>query len=486
MSFDAAECISLHNTIVARAIAQLPAELQPSVVRNWFTAYNVDVLDPGLPIELTEPLKEFLSGIDIVKPRGQARRIAFTPFLVGISSPEDMVPDLWEMFPGYGQFLKLYTNNGEDPGGLVMYLDEHTVAFLETCEDEPHEIGYGSFEGALRRYLAYIDAGKFVVDTSYELGDYGDGSAIEGWRYQGYLPLEMEATLNIWNQLVDTIASKMPGSLMAESNESMIPLSVLDRYPAIPLFAREFLSRAKAPPFKTIAPKLQVPDEDFIDRVGTQLDQLYEPATDPSQIRIPTANFLLFPWTSSGVPFASRDDEDRWVLNRRLLDNRAGLYTAPDGIMTNGVSMLLPFPIGSNGHVLRADGTKIDKPCHDSLYDHGVCDTNMPAHRTSLEAVLASWGAMIVNGDWKVDANGVAGGEEMWRMADTEEHAELFQVEMLCNPPERDHDEEQGGGEGEESHNDSGDEAVGAEDCEEGDGEQDMPGVRKRKRDDSV
>lgn len=121
-----------------------------------------------------------------------------------------------------------------------MYLDEHAVAFVETSEDEVHELEYGLLENALTRYLNYIDAGKFVVDTSYELGDYGDGSAIQGWRYQGYLSIEMDLTLDFWSQLFDLIASRMPGSPATETNEVLVPLSILDRYPSIPLFAREF------------------------------------------------------------------------------------------------------------------------------------------------------------------------------------------------------------------------------------------------------
>ncbi|KAF2631061.1 hypothetical protein BU25DRAFT_481532 [Macroventuria anomochaeta] len=224
MSFDVARCISLHNTVVSRAIAQLSEDLQLTIIRNWFTAYNVKASNPGLPVQLTVPLKEFLSGIDIVKPRSHGRRVAFTPFL-------DMV--------------RLYRNNGEDPGGLVMYLDEHTVSFLETSEDEPGGVGYGPFEGTLRRHLSYIDAGKFFVDTSPQLGSWGDTMSIQGWRYQGYIPFEMENTLDLWNQVVDSIASRMPGSPTTETDEVLIPLFVLDRYQPIPLFAREFLSRAR-------------------------------------------------------------------------------------------------------------------------------------------------------------------------------------------------------------------------------------------------
>ena len=390
MSFDVVRCNLLHNIIVARAIAQLTEDLQPTVIRNWFAAYNVNASNPGLPIQLTEPLREFLSSIDIVKPRSHGRRVAFTPFLVGVSSPSEMVPDIWEIFPGYGQSVRLYRDNGEDPGGLVMYLDEHTVSFLETSEDEPGEVGYGPFEGALRRYLSYVDAGKFFVETSPELGSWGDTTSIQGWRYRGYTPLEMENTLDLWNQVVDSIAARMPGSPTTEMDQVLIPLSVLDRYPSIPLFAKEFLSRAKESPFKNIAPELQILDEDFVHRVGFQLGQHYPAATDPSQWPHPAAKFLLFPWKTAGVPFASSGDEDRWVRSRRLLDDRAGLYISPDGVMTDTIAMLLPFPVERNGHVLRSDGTKVEKAGHDVLYEHGCCGPFPPAHGTSLEAVLAS------------------------------------------------------------------------------------------------
>ncbi|KAJ4399551.1 hypothetical protein N0V91_009376 [Didymella pomorum] len=244
---------------------------------------------------------------------------------LGISEPSELVPDIWAMFPGYGRFVRLYRNNGEEPGGLVMYLDEHAVAFVETSEDEVHELEYGLLENALIRYLNYIDAGKFVVDTLYELGGYGDGSAIQGWR---------------------------------------------------------------------------------------------------------------------------------------LLDDRAGLYLSPDEIMTNTVSMLLPFPIGANGHVLRSDGKISDKASHDALYHHGVCEPSLPYHGTSLHAVLANWWSMVAADDWAVDENGVAGGDSKWRMADTEQYAEAFKIEAACIPPDVDEDGEQESDEAGKESNDVGDEEL--------------------------
>lgn len=433
MSFDVQTCVDLHNTIIARGIAQLPPNLHPIVIRNWFVAYNVDPTNPGLDFEMTEPLKEFLAGIDIVKRCGQARRLAFTPFLVGISDPSEMKPDLWEIDPDhYGQFIRLYRTNGEDPGGLFMSLNGHGVSFMDTCEVDPHDGEYMSLESALRSYLHYIDAGKFVVDTA-ERGDYGDGCACEGWRYEGYLPIEVEMALDTWDSLVESIASKMPGSPSTETDEVLIPLSVLDQQPSIPLFARAFLSRAKKPPFKMIAPELLVPDEGFVHRVGAQLAKRYGPATESLQLRCPTANFLLFPWTTTGVPFASMDEEDRWVRNRRLLDDRAGLYLSPVEVMTNNVTMLLPFPIGQRRYVLRSDGETNARAEHDVLYQHGVCNWALPYHGgTTLGAVLSTWYDLVQSGTWPVDANGVAGGDGRWRLADTREHAEKFRADWLC------------------------------------------------------
>lgn len=94
--------------------------------------------------------------------------------------------------------------------------------------------------------------------------------------------------------------------------------------------------------------------------------------------------------------------------------------------MINSISMLLPFPIGADGHVLRSDGGISDKVGHDALYHHGVCDPSLPYHGTPLHAVLASWWSMVAADDWAVIENGVAGGELKWSMADTEEHAEAL------------------------------------------------------------
>lgn len=43
-------------------------------------------------------------------------------------------------------------------------------------------------------------------------------------------------------------------------------------------------------------------------------------------------------------------------------------------------------------------------------------------HPRQLFHVLKNWLAMVREGHWKVDADGIVGGIEEWRKADTEEH----------------------------------------------------------------
>jgi hypothetical protein len=396
MSFDVVECISLHNLIDERACAQLPANLQPTVTRNWFRAHSLDASAPDLGFNLTDSLTEFLSGIDVVIPQG-LHHMAFTPFLVGVSSPSEILPEIWEDIFESRQFILLYRNAEYDAGGLVMHLDTHGVTLLDTAEDDPFEAEYVEFEGTLRRYLRYIDAGKFAVDTSYERSGYEDELACQGWRYEGWLGPEMEYTLDVWNLLIDRIAERMPETPATETDEILIPTSVLDLCPSIPLFARAFLSRAKKPPFKVIAPELQVPDVDFVHRVGFQLGQKYKSATDPLELRCPSANFLLFPWETAGVPFASIDDSRCY---------------------------------------------------HASPFSRRTKQPGPPKRRRESRLVrsrrtLSIWPLRSVNYE-----NSVAGGEAKWRLADTEEHAENFWVELLCMPPE-------GGDEGDEEREES-------------------------------
>ena len=442
MLLNVERCIELHNSIVSHARSHLPPHHQPRIQRSWFAAHNLDPSSLDSQIILSDGLKAFLSGIDIVVPEDH-QHLAFSPFLIGIPSPNGLRPDDWEGSEDYDdEFILLYKSTRYDPGGLVMSLTTHQVCYTHDIFDNPRERLWGDLYTVLEIYKRCIDSGKFVVDANHPgFGDQ-EGLVTQGWRFEEWTDGELDLALSRWASLVDAIVGKMPtqadevASQSENDSDGLIPASVLDLYPAIPPFARAFLSRAKKPPFTSIAPQLQVPDVAFIHRVGSQLREKYPEAslTTPQHSIVNCPSFLLFPWRTPGVQFASRDDSDRWQLGNpsRVLDNRAGLYLVPDNLHAHASTLLLPFSVGGNGHVLRGDGTTVERPGQDVLYQHGICNPFVPDHSTPLAAILVNWWEQVENEDWAVDENGVVGGEDLWRLADMEEDAENFMIEWVC------------------------------------------------------
>jgi hypothetical protein len=441
MPFDVQKCIELHNSIVSHACTKLPPEHQPILQRNWFDAHAPDA--SSLDLELDDGIKAFLSGIDIVMPK-EDQYLAFTPFLIGIASPDEMRPDMWEDMEEYDDFVLLYKSPGYDPGGLVYSRTTQQVCFVLDAIDDPRECLWGVLHVVLELYLHLINSGKFFVDAKSP--GFADGLATQYWRVAEWTDEEMTLSLDAWASLVDAITARLPEKRDDADDEPqakkrkvvedkvLIPAEVLTRYPAIPPFARTFLSRAKKPSFTSIAPQLDVPNEEFIHRVGAQLQERYPDAklSTPQHELIRCPPFLLFPWRTSGVQFVSQDERDRWHTGplSRILDDRFGLYITPDIFHAHACSLLLPFQLGRN--VLMCDGATIDRPAQDALYQHGMCNPFLPGHGTPMAAILDNWSEQIENKHWEVDATGVAGESAIWKKADTEAHAEDFQPGWDC------------------------------------------------------
>jgi hypothetical protein len=441
MPFDVQKCIELHNSIVSHACTNLPPERQPILQRNWFEAHSLDASSPDL--ELDDSLEAFLSGIDIVIPK-ENQYLSFTPFLIGIASPGEMQPDGWENMEEYEDFVLLYRGPGYDPGGLVYSQATQQVCFILDPIDDPRECMWGDLHDVLELYLHLIDSEKFFVDAKDPAWD--PGLDTQYWKFAEWTDEEMTLSLNAWASLVDAITTRLPGKRgdaddqpqakkqKVVEDDVLIPIEALKRYPAIPPFARAFLSRAKKPSFTSIAPQLDVPNEEFIHRIGAQLQERYPDAKlstlQHEIIRCP--RFLLFPWRTPGVQFVSQAERNRWHTGHpsRILDNRFGLYITPDVFYAHACSLLLPFQLGRN--VLRGDGTTLDRPAQDALYQHGMCNPFLPGHGTPLAAILDNWLEQIENEHWQVDAIGVTGESALWKQADTEAHSKDFQPGWDC------------------------------------------------------
>jgi hypothetical protein len=310
---------------------------------------------------------------------------------------------------------------------------------------------WGDLHVVLELYLECIEgSGKFVVDAENPgFGD-PDGLVTEGWRIEEWTNKELTQALDIWSSLVDVITARLPGAFdnkqeqpdnkeeasdnelqpkkrRKNEDEVMIPLDILNRYPAIPPFARFFLSQAKKPPFTCIAPQLDIPNEEFIHRVGAELQEEYPDAsiTTPQHEIIYCPRFPLFSWRTP-ISQDVRDGSEHGTVSR------FGLFLEPDVFYAHASTLLLPFQLGGNHKLLRGDGVAVDRPAQDALYQHGICNPFTPSHGTPLAAILVNWWEQIENEWWSVDETGVVGGEELWKRADTEEHAEHFKADWAC------------------------------------------------------
>lgn len=100
--------------------------------------------------------------------------------------------------------------------------------------------------------------------------------------------------------------------------------------------------------------------------------------------------------------------------------------------------LCLPFEIGENGFARRTDDSLVgeDQEDHsmarprgkkDELYMPGYCHF-IPWHGPQLGNVLELWSNLVGLGEWEVDEEGVLGGIEKFREADTDEHSHKYQI----------------------------------------------------------
>jgi hypothetical protein len=166
-------------------------------------------------------------------------------------------------------------------------------------------------------YLLSIESGKFVVDVKHPGFGYGDGLITQSWRVAEWTGKGLGQTLNVWENPVGAITVRLaesagvfyrsgdngdeetqPKKKKKVEEDGVIHADVLIKYPVIPPFARQFLSRAKRPRFASIAPQLDVSDETFIHRVGAELQARYpDPSlTTPQHELVDCPPFLWLPW----------------------------------------------------------------------------------------------------------------------------------------------------------------------------------------------
>jgi hypothetical protein len=313
----------------------------------------------------------------------------------------------------------------------VMFMSTDDRGYVETDEGahlwDPLEIVLSNWIFTLRK--GKITAGPEGVKLENER--YGP------WMYHSYSYQQVEDTVAAFNRLVVTIESRIPAARRRwPTSTPVLSHKILDEASVPnPSFARSFLASIRLPSFKFIGPGLQVLSPETF--VANQCFTIIHDEDDP--LAIPPV--LLF----RAVETVRLDLDEK--LEQRNLFGR--IYTSallgkaiPAGVYTDAISrgqpdtaeegfrLVLPYAIGENGFARQSDGSLIGDDKWKDLYQHGGKPFGGDWSRAQrLERLFDNWMQMVENGQWEVDDDGVVGGIEKFKEADTEAHWKDYWIE---------------------------------------------------------
>jgi hypothetical protein len=320
-----------------------------------------------------------------------------------------------------------------------------------------------SLEQVLDRYIDMIEQGKIVALSKDWDHDENEVSDFERpWTMASYSPQILERTVNAFEALCFAIEERMPVTETSSPSlfgkvwglvGSLFPKTPSkDDRPYEPLadnaiiveagfgsFAEKFLSSARKPRFKYLAPGIAIQSpEDLVDQPDKSQSDAYEECT---------CSKLLFRGDLISPKLGPLYDE--WGKELHIWPPGLYLESYAKGLplrchynsWEDAISFVLPFCIGAKGFAKSSDGGLIGEnrehkgrkmkgmDTHDELYTPGY-NPFLDMHNMQLCRVLENWCWMVEEGHWDVDASGVAGGIEKFKQADTKEHWEKYIIPL--------------------------------------------------------
>lgn len=291
-------------------------------------------------------------------------------------------------------------------------------------------------EVVLSAWLDMVDAGKVqAVEPQVEVPN----EKFDPWIILGYSESLLKDAIESWDALLSAIESRRgPAAPSEVADEPLLPVAVLDAAAISSGFARAFLTQARRPSFQLIAPGLSLPTASSFARQPFSSVEPDPPNEDPDD---PTVQFpiLLFPSpetfrsppgsdtiTGSDLPFA-------WPWCQVEAYN-TGLYLTDSDRASlsfdDGVRLVTPFGLGVHGYARTADGARFGENkeargpvgapglSFHSLFQPGYSPF-IESHEARLAQVLRAWTRLVEHGVWEVGPDGVLGGIDKWREADT-------------------------------------------------------------------
>ncbi|TAQ88634.1 hypothetical protein B7494_g3051 [Chlorociboria aeruginascens] len=440
VGLDHERCAALHNYLIQYAWASSNRDLGSLETQSWFEKYGEEAnnirehLNPTL-INFLEAAYDCGGGV-----------VSLFYWVSGFNPPDW----LWKNWEGVAEDgeehrrLTLYNTHTGLLGGHVdgLCYDQKTSKAIMFISTDDHDFASGEdgahlwqpLETVLSKWIMTLRKGKITAGP--------DGISLNNekfgpWLYHSYSAQQVEDTVAAFNRLVIAIESRIPAA--RRRWPTTIPIlsdRILDSASiSNPSFARSFLRSIRLPSFKFIAPGLMVPTpETFV------ASQLFTPIRDEDDLlTIPPV--LLF---RANETFKFDHDDKCGQRNPYSFIYTTALQHTPipAGVYTDAISrrsedtaeegfrFILPYTIGENEFARKSTGQLIDEGNFKDLYQHGFKPFGGDWSRAQrLVKLLDNWTSMVERGLWAVGEDGVMGGIEKFKEADTKTHWKDYWIE---------------------------------------------------------
>lgn len=295
----------------------------------------------------------------------------------------------------------------------------------------------------LQAYLDIIEEGKISTYSDRRKEKLDDMFGVFPWEIHQHTPMDIERAVSAFTRLLDAIETRLPSSSSHEQGlekpsfeEIALPYSesVIDAsFTKLDSFTGSFLSAlpGRQLRFRYIAPGIRLQNSDeFINQPFAERRNNHP---FPELLRAGRATscfpLLLFRGDQENKSPWSRP----WFPDGNASNIPTGFYIEPvhetyNWSSGNKTRLLLPFNIGSNGFARSSNGVPFipyswpDQLYHSDLFSGYSGYLPWDSRSSYLHKVLENWAERVEMGDWLVGKDGVVGGIEKFKEADTEGH----------------------------------------------------------------
>ncbi|KAF2670073.1 hypothetical protein BT63DRAFT_424034 [Microthyrium microscopicum] len=460
---DFEQCAKLHNGILDlgwNAVGEVrphrswweyyfgPQDTEP---QNSWERYNRDPstateLEKRLPESLIKFLK--LAGHDYP---GHDEERSFFLYVKRLWEPANMIACLngdgayWSI---KNKYICLYESNF---GGFVVFniIDmtaritheaENKLSQIVPEDDELMQPGmkWMTLESIIEAFVEMIEQNRVMV-LREDPDPKTQSLEVNGFFFLSTLPwhlsLDDETIVNItvaaWDTLLSAVESRLPAQkshlIEYQSSYSEDIIASCDIHG---FFLKKFLLKAKVPSFKYVAPGLRtIPSEELHASQPFQNTDLSMLCTDMWKDQWTQRRFKYYPFLflhgDTTISGGKRVLGYPWENASKF---ETGLYLQPSGYIErpDGCRLLLPFSMAP-GEWQTSSPIKL-RYGYDGLYQPKSLTVQhdlLPEVQDEIECALRlellfkNWTSMIENGHWEVGADGVMGGLEKFKEADT-------------------------------------------------------------------